>query len=110
MTYNNTSVQRQKGLTGYCFNYIDRPFCLQTNEHCLFTDLDSFEVKEESVYGFDLVTVIGLHKFRVAMNFHMYCHLVAEIRTKEVPKQISCDLVSVSDFLLCKSVHSGSHT
>ena len=26
---------RQKGLTGYCFKYIDRPFCLQSDEvHC----------------------------------------------------------------------------
>ena len=25
-------VWRQKGLTGYWFKYIDRPFCLQTNE------------------------------------------------------------------------------
>ena len=25
----NSSVWRQKGLTGYCFKYIDRPFCLQ---------------------------------------------------------------------------------
>ena len=25
-------VQRQKGLTGYCFKYIDRPFCLQTDD------------------------------------------------------------------------------
>ena len=27
-----TSAWRQKGLTGYCFKYIDRPFCLRTNE------------------------------------------------------------------------------
>ena len=26
------SVQRQKGLTGYCFKYTDRPFCLRTDE------------------------------------------------------------------------------
>ena len=26
------SVQRQKGLTGYCFKYIDRPFCLHTDD------------------------------------------------------------------------------
>ena len=26
------SARRQKGLTGYCFKYIDRPFCLQTDE------------------------------------------------------------------------------
>ena len=27
-----SSAQRQKGLTGYCFKYRDRPFCLQTND------------------------------------------------------------------------------
>ena len=26
-----TSVWRQKGLTGYCFKYTDRPFCLRTD-------------------------------------------------------------------------------
>ena len=26
-----SSARRQKGLTGYCFKYIDRPFCLQTD-------------------------------------------------------------------------------
>ena len=26
------SVRRQKGLTGYSFKYIDRPFCLQTDD------------------------------------------------------------------------------
>ena len=26
------SAHRQKGLTGYCFKYIDRPFCLQTDD------------------------------------------------------------------------------
>ena len=33
------SVWRQKGLTGSCFKYIDRPFCLRTNKtiiHLLF--------------------------------------------------------------------------
>ena len=25
------SARRQKGLTGYCFKYIDRPFCLRTD-------------------------------------------------------------------------------
>ena len=29
---NKSSVWRQKGLTGYCFKYTDRPFCLQTND------------------------------------------------------------------------------
>ena len=28
---NNSSAQRQKGLTGYCVKYIDRPFCLGTD-------------------------------------------------------------------------------
>ena len=28
----NSSAWRQKGLTGDCFKYIDRPFCLQTDE------------------------------------------------------------------------------
>ena len=27
-----SSARRQKGLTGFCFKYIDRPFCLQTND------------------------------------------------------------------------------
>ena len=27
-----SSARRQKGLTGYCFKYIDRPFCLQAND------------------------------------------------------------------------------
>ena len=26
-----SSARRQKGLAGYCFNYIDRPFCFQTD-------------------------------------------------------------------------------
>ena len=26
------SVWRQKGLTGYCFKYIDRPFCLRADD------------------------------------------------------------------------------
>ena len=32
-----SSVWRRKGLTGYCFKYIDRPFCLWTDDfvHCL---------------------------------------------------------------------------
>ena len=30
-----TSARRQKGLTGYCFKYIDRPFYLQTDDKCL---------------------------------------------------------------------------
>ena len=29
---NNSSAWRQKGLTAYCLKYIDRPFCLQTDE------------------------------------------------------------------------------
>ena len=32
-----SSGQRQKSLTGYCFEYIDRPFCLQTDD--LFSHL-----------------------------------------------------------------------
>ena len=28
----NSSARRQKGLTGYCFKYTDRPFCLQANK------------------------------------------------------------------------------
>ena len=28
----NSSAWRQKGLTGYCFKYIDRGFCLRTDE------------------------------------------------------------------------------
>ena len=31
-TKHNSSAQRQKSLTGYCFKNIDRPFCLQTDE------------------------------------------------------------------------------
>ena len=27
----NSSTRRQKGLTDYCFKYIDRPFCRQTD-------------------------------------------------------------------------------
>ena len=27
----SSSAGRQKGLTGYCFKYIERPFCLQTD-------------------------------------------------------------------------------
>ena len=27
-----SSARRQKGLTGYCFKYIERPLCLQTDE------------------------------------------------------------------------------
>ena len=27
-----SSAWRQKGLTGYCFKYIDRPFCLQSDD------------------------------------------------------------------------------
>ena len=27
-----SSAGRQKGLTGYCFKCIDRPFCLQTDD------------------------------------------------------------------------------
>ena len=27
-----TSIQREKGLTGYCFKYIDLPMCPQTNK------------------------------------------------------------------------------
>ena len=30
--YSISSVRRQKGLTGYCFKYTDRPFCLQAND------------------------------------------------------------------------------
>ena len=29
--YIMSSAWRQKGLTGYCFKYTDRPFCLRTN-------------------------------------------------------------------------------
>ena len=29
---NTSSAWRQKDLTGYCFNYIDRPFCLRTDD------------------------------------------------------------------------------
>ena len=35
LSYNdtyNSSAQRQKGLTGYCFKYKDRPLCLRTND------------------------------------------------------------------------------
>ena len=31
-TVNKSSVWRQKGLTGYCFKYIDRSFRLRTDE------------------------------------------------------------------------------
>ena len=27
-----SSAGRQKGLTGYCFKFIDRPFCLETDD------------------------------------------------------------------------------
>ena len=27
-----SAARRQKGLTGYCFKYIDRPFCLRTGD------------------------------------------------------------------------------
>ena len=30
-TLHSPSVRRQKGLTGYCFKYADRPFCLRTD-------------------------------------------------------------------------------
>ena len=30
--HNNSSVRRQKDLTGYCFKYIDRPYCLRTDD------------------------------------------------------------------------------
>ena len=29
-----SSAWRQKGITGYCFKYIDRPFCLRTDVLC----------------------------------------------------------------------------
>ena len=29
------SLEAKKGLIGYCFKYIDRPFCLQTDEYSL---------------------------------------------------------------------------
>ena len=31
-TNDNSPAGSQKGLAGYCFKYIDRPFCLRTNE------------------------------------------------------------------------------
>ena len=35
-----SSVSRQKGLTGYCFKYIDRPFCLKAyNMHSLHENI-----------------------------------------------------------------------
>ena len=35
------SARRQRGLTGYCFKYIDRPSCLQTDDmHLLSTRFD----------------------------------------------------------------------
>ena len=30
--FSKSLVRRQKGLTGYCFKYIDRPFCLPSDE------------------------------------------------------------------------------
>ena len=37
-----SSARRQKGLTGYCFKYIDRSFYLQTDDlrHVEHTDFD----------------------------------------------------------------------
>ena len=32
MSHSSSSAQRQKGLSGYCFKYVDRPFCLQTEK------------------------------------------------------------------------------
>ena len=37
-TNHNSSAWRQKDLTAYCFKYIDRPFCLQTDELLLSSD------------------------------------------------------------------------
>ena len=49
-----SSVRRQKGLTGYCFTYIDRPFCLRTDDFCavVFHVFENFILKQLPISGF----------------------------------------------------------
>ena len=49
-----SSAWRQKGLTGYCFKYIDRPFCLRT---------DDFVVVDQLICSFVCVATFLLLSF-----------------------------------------------
>ena len=42
-----TSVRRQKGLTAYCYKYIDRPFCLRTDKMYKL-----FSIKDINLQGY----------------------------------------------------------
>ena len=43
----SSQEQKQKGLTGYCFKYIDRPFCLRANGSlCIILDISELEFSE----------------------------------------------------------------
>ena len=58
------SAWRQKGLTGYCFKYTDRPFCLQVDDFCIdhwFRKYDPLLIYNECMYF--LTVVMKKYKF-----------------------------------------------
>ena len=66
------SARRQKGLTGYCFKYIDRPFCLWTD--------NLYWLKCNRVYMGAVLSIIWGRSMWVCNNnaymtvYGMYCH------------------------------------
>ena len=45
-----SSAWRQMGLTGYCFKFIDRPFCIQGDNLMLLTEYNVFSLKYLTVW------------------------------------------------------------
>ena len=44
-----------RGLTGYCFKYIDRPFCLHTDELCIW----KYSHKPSAISTCDIFIIIS---------------------------------------------------
>ena len=67
----NSLARRQKGLTGYCFKYIDRPFCLRTDE--LYLPFELFRTNANHVRlsqgSSKMITVKDLTVFMVVFHW-----------------------------------------
>ena len=71
----NSSAWRQKDLTGYCFKYIDRPFCLRTDElYVLIMFIDIQTSKEliqmdiNKLMTYDIFTMDGYKGFTIVLS------------------------------------------
>ena len=74
---NMSSARRQKVLTGYCFKYVDRPFCLRTDDD--YIRHDASPSSEE----WNIRAMFSMFQYSFIQNSNSWCYDVIRVLPRD---------------------------